>query len=294
MPTNCPRCGEGYANTEQHCPRCGEINPRIMAGRSIKKMRMSPGETNTANAASAGTNEAAISSIREQIDAPLQTYTHKKPAATQGKHGKHSNKTAAASTQKATTTVTYADGTVHDHDTTLNMHSEMVALQAAHRDGEYRLLNGSIRACAGYSITKRYFSTDVPHCGFCTVILSSLGMPLDKPTRGNYNFADHDNYPLPDFLRVSALFYANLLCGGTGSRLPALKRLLNHYFKGEWFLVAEGRTVSDRKLIMGKSDNQTVKLLTWESIIAQEEGELLKKLWAYICRCIYQSNRSKK
>jgi hypothetical protein len=81
------------------------------------------------------------------------------------------------------------------------MHSEMGALEAM-LEKRYKFSGGVIcRKKDDEQATKEVYSTTEPHCGFCTLFLQLLGLPLGKPTKGRYGYASHNNYPSQKSLR---------------------------------------------------------------------------------------------
>jgi hypothetical protein len=87
------------------------------------------------------------------------------------------------------------------YTTKLNMHSEMGALEAM-LEKRYKFSGGVIcRKKDDEQATKEVYSTTEPHCGFCTLFLQLMGLPLSKPTKGRYGYASHNNYPSQKSLR---------------------------------------------------------------------------------------------
>lgn len=99
--------------------------------------------------------------------------------------------------------------------TTHQMHSEMCAIQATRQ-----LLPASGAYGTASNPRGVRFSTDQPHCGYCTFFLSKLGLPLTAPTAGLFNLARNCDYPLPGPLIPNLAFLANV-CGLSVAELVA-------------------------------------------------------------------------
>ena len=282
MPTDCLNCGSNYGNDLLHCPNCGEPNHRLTGGSRSKNLSAA---VNAGLTRRGSKTRLAINTIRDSIPESLEHYTMQK-LVPDPKHAGHS---ILVSAESATTTVKYANGEIVAYKTTLQMHSEMVALQAAYERGEYGFANGSIQA--PYTLTTDHFSTSEPHCGFCSIILWSIGMPLCTPTAGNGKQAANFDFPLPKFLKQDAVFYANLISGSDDGSMIPLKLVLNSFFKTkQWALVVGDTTISDdREVYDLVGENQEMPLIRWETILEFED--VMKRLWEEICRAIYETNK---
>ena len=95
--------------------------------------------------------------------------------------------------------------------------------------GFWILQNGIITWKDGSLIDSSCFTTEEPHCGFCTLLLHILGLPLTKPTCGNYNQAVNCLYPLPVQVKRSPHVLARLLSGSSYTAFHLLKKILNAF-----------------------------------------------------------------
>ncbi len=198
--------------------------------------------------------------------------------------------------QKATTTVTLKNGTKKKFSTTTNMHSEMVAVQWMLDNGHWRLFLGTIIWADDFSsVTTLQFSTGEPHCGFCTLMLQVLDLPLGKPTKGNYNLAVNLTYPLPKEIRESPYVLARLLDHNTYSGFHRIKRLLSQIIKSpspdEWVLSIYGLAFVDDDSYVGVTEGYVV--FTWDEIIKLDGGKVLAVLWKFVFSSIYNTNKDK-
>jgi hypothetical protein len=131
-------------------------------------------------------------------------------------HGLHMADYVAGA-QSATTTVSWPphDPEQLEFTTAGQMHSEMRATAAMLADGAWTLNGHAIAE----GVSANEFSTDLAHCGWCTVMLVALGLPIGTPTAGRYNYAANLDYPVPDPVRESSevLFYLIDSVGGNGA-----------------------------------------------------------------------------
>jgi len=90
------------------------------------------------------------------------------------------------------------------------MHSEMVALQDQLQTGPLNVgADGRISA-GGDPVPAAQFATNMPHCGFCTFLLSILGMPLGLGTKGKSNLG-YQSYPVPLSIKQEPKVLVNIL-----------------------------------------------------------------------------------
>lgn len=159
--------------------------------------------------------------------------------------------------QLAFTWVRLQDGSFERHKTTENRHSEMRAITARLDAGQWILRDGRIRGADGglivggtnanldlsnpaspvlLSMTGDFF-TNLPHCGYCTFMLTLLELPLCQPTAGNYGYAGHHNYDLPPLVAVCPQVIARAL-GHLGDELWQIKKVWNQQIRpaGSWVL----------------------------------------------------------
>lgn len=201
--------------------------------------------------------------------------------------------------QQATTTVATAAGP-QVFTTTDNMHSEMVALQYMLQSNQWIVQNGAVRipqphAAAPIPVPPANFVTTQPHCGYCTIALSLLNLPLTAPTRGNYNLAANYNYPLAEPLvvdpNVLAWYWdrASIIAGTPAG--VVVKRILNAMMNQDaasWVLsitTANGiGYFADAGQVAGPGGNA---VFDW-SLVPQ--GGYLGMIWSRIWECLYQVN----
>jgi hypothetical protein len=291
MPTICSSCGEDYSNDLEACPGCNTPNHRYERTRKQGQKR-SHAEMSSVLTKSGSATRTAINGVRRSIAKPLIKYTMTTTSTVDPKRAKSAPE-KGKSNQSAITVVKFRGSrgkvTTESYTTTLQQHSEMVALEAGLDSERFRLVDGQVRLPDRTPVPASAFQTELPHCGFCTIILQAAGLPLSKPTAGNGTMACNFNYPLPERLRTSAAFYARLLGESTGADgWGALKKLLNAFIGGGvWVLQAEGRSVADPEASAGDGF-----IIRWEEVVARDHGELLKQLWAHICQAIYETNKT--
>ncbi len=114
---------------------------------------------------------------------------------------------------------TNAEG--HAYTTKDTMHSEMVALTARLNDGTYGLTDRVTPPENGF-----HYTTTEPHCGHCTFFLKALDLPLGRPTKGLFNYASQNLYPLPPEVRAKKAFVEKVLKQGTEEVNPVDNMLL--------------------------------------------------------------------
>jgi hypothetical protein len=127
-----------------------------------------------------------------------------------------------------------------------NMHSEMKAIEHKLLNREWILRDGVIRTAAGERVSINDFKTDkkYPHCGFCTLFMQVLELPLSYPTAGNGNLVKQDItafiYPLPDAIRNSKEVFINLIDRIAGrSDGQRFRKIISLFFSkdDEWYLI---------------------------------------------------------
>ncbi|MBU3059264.1 hypothetical protein [Pseudomonas indica] len=224
---------------------------------------------------------ASIDKIRSDITQPLQPY------AMQGE-------------EKATTTVTLPSGLTERYSTDTNMHSEMRALQAMLQRGYWVLRYGRVFLANGQAVPATHFVTDQPHCGFCTIVLAALGLPLTSPTSGNHKYGCNAIYPLPLQLRRDVMFIIRLINRGS-MEYTALKRLLNVFVNApaaswllqinDFLLVSDTVSCTFDNLPKG-FDPREHRILHLNDFLDNEEK--LNLLWKFILMKFYESNKSTK
>lgn len=110
--------------------------------------------------------------------------------------------TSVVSNQSAKTTTRWTDenGALQEESyvTTGGKHSEMVALEDMLDNGLWILrADGLVTTADGSEVAKANFKTPLPHCAFCTVMLTVLGLPRTIPTKGSHLKGANAEYPLP-------------------------------------------------------------------------------------------------
>lgn len=272
MPRTCANfsCGKQYAVTEPSCPYCLTSNPQVETVQIPRSFRWASSSQSSVEITKyQGSTSTAIATIQQDISG-MVPYTMK-------------------GMQSATTTVKQRSGVTRDFVTTDNMHSEMVALQHMLTAGEWRLSLGLVQwAHNGEAVDGSEFSTTAPHCGFCTVILEVLGLPLTSPTKGNYNLSCNFNYPLPDKVQNDPYVLARVL-GRTYCAFDQVKGVLNAFVNAKpeaWFLqIMDGVVVNDHHYVTGAEPGVKV---TWQEVV---ERGTVKEIWALIFKAIYSNNK---
>lgn len=194
--------------------------------------------------------------------------------------------------QKATTKVTLRNGTVKSFSTKDNMHSEMAAIQWMLDNGFWVLYLGNIIWSDNLSpVSSDEFQTTEPHCGFCSVMLAILGLPLSKPTKGNYNMACNFNYPLPKIIKEDPYVLARLLSGNSYCGFNKIKAILNSLVnieKDKWVLSIQNLAFVNENHYV--DPQQGVLTLDWLDVIKQSNGEVLNQIWRLVFECLYKTN----
>lgn len=178
------------------------------------------------------------------------------------------------SAQQAHTHVDW-NGVREEYATTEQMHSEMVAVDEMLDGGHWRLTDdGSVVGVGDEEITVDDFRTDVPHCGFCTVMLHLLGLPIDqgRATKANYNLAEHLGYRLPEEIEDSPVVLGRLLEGHAppGHRdecLVGIKERLDSFIwkpkPDHWALQVGDRYVTETEV---RANDGGLEALDWEMV----------------------------
>ena len=203
-----------------------------------------------------------------------------------------------AGAQSATTTVSWppADPVELEFTTAGQMHSEMRATGAMLADGSWTL-NGHLIA---EDVSGNAFSTNLPHCGWCTVMLVGLGLPIGTPTAGRYNYAANLDYPLPEVVRESPdlVFYLIDSSGGNGAVWVkiALDACIGTRAE-QWVLeLPDGDFATSTGVVNDQPDDTAV--LGWDDAMAhviyanlrtvRGECTVLTLLWRLIYVAIYE------
>ncbi|MBU4527885.1 MAG: hypothetical protein KUA43_12765 [Hoeflea sp.] len=160
----------------------------------------------------------------------------------------------AGGAQQAVTTVNWPPAGPQRYTTHMQEHSEMVAV-ASSTGGVAPIwavnAGGHVVANNGVQIQHANYFTDLPHCGYCTVMLWVLDLPLGAPTEGRYNLAVNLEYTVPANVLNNVDLLSRLLNANAGGNaaLIVLKKMINPFLQNqpaEWVLqVAPGVFVSD-------------------------------------------------
>lgn len=193
-----------------------------------------------------------------------------------------------AGDQSAQTSVQTANGEIKSFRTKDNMHSEMVAIGEMLKEGQWVLFYSTVQT-HGAPIPPQAFRTTQPHCGFCTIMLAVLELPLTEPTHGNYNLAEHSNYPLPPQIQSNNFVFVRLVKKGVYQH-TSLKQLLNVFFTtNDWVLEVNPQLLIDDSGVVEKKNVGRRAVITYEEI--QDHTTNFRSLWSYIWRCLYEINR---
>ncbi len=197
----------------------------------------------------------------------------------------------------ATTKVKLPNQTVRSFKTKDNMHSEMCALDFMLENNYWVVMYGKVFKGNGQSIGTDEFVTTEPHCGFCTITLIILGLPLTRPTSGNHKMAVNNVYPIPKKLLKDPQFIIRFINSGSFEH-HKLKQLLNPFVNkkpAEWLL-----KINDFLLV---SDNSAVLISHVDEALLRNihiydlskflgDTDIVKSIWEFITSAMYSSNNS--
>ncbi len=212
----------------------------------------------------------------------------------------------AGGAQRAVTIVNWPPLGPNRYTTTMQQHSEMVALAAstaAPPPPPIWTVNvlGTVVANNGLAITGANYVTDLPHCGYCTVMLWVLGLPLGLPTDGRYNHAVNLEYSVPANVFNNVELLARLFNSNAGgaAALVVLKQVVNAFIQNasaDWFLQIGAVFVSDTGVTPAAPAGALI--LDWNTAVGHlvdvddphfGENTLLTTLWKIIFKGIYQN-----
>lgn len=200
-----------------------------------------------------------------------------------------------SSKQSATTTVIDNEGKSDPYETTGNMHSEMVALQAMFNSKQW-VIYGNVVTTPNGPVSPGNFTTNLPHCGFCTISLQVLGLPLCKPTCGNYNYAGNFSYPIPSQMKLDPRVissYISIASRGN-NQLPLFKQVLNCFFNNaalDWVLQFNPNLIYDDAGIVPAGGVGNRLIIDWANdIVGYTSYDICQMIWTQIWSCLYEIN----
>ena len=160
-------------------------------------------------------------------------------------------------------------------------------------------------ALNGQPINTANYFTDLPHCGYCTVMLWVLELPLGAPTDGRYNLAVNLEYTVPANVRDNINVLTRLLNKNQGGdpALIVLKRMINVFLqnqKTDWVLQVGTRFVTDDAVLAAAPAGKLV--LDWATAAAHTvdvnvqyfgKNSLLVTLWKIVYQGLYDRTKTK-
>ena len=212
----------------------------------------------------------------------------------------------AGGAQQAVTTVNWPPAGPNAYATTMQQHSEMVALAAstaAPPPPPIWQVDAAGHAVAnnGQAIGGANYFTNLPHCGYCTVMLWVLDLPLGAPTDGRYNLAVNLGYTVPANVFYNINVLARLVNGNVGGNaaLIVIKQLVNAFIQNApatWALQVGPLFVTDAAVVAVPPAG--VEILDWNAAIGHQvdvddphfrQNTLLTTLWKIVFKGIYQN-----
>lgn len=206
--------------------------------------------------------------------------------------------------QNACTKVKWSGGekSLTTGKTTAQMHSEMEAVKFMLDNGHWVIINGEIFTSSYNQVGADEFSTEEMHCGWCTLFLQILNLPLCRPSDGNFNLACNLGYPLPEQIKNSPhvmykfIFYKSdddILSG----RMIRMKLLFDKILKipsNSWFLqdfngLYIGTIGTSAKYFLDSELPERAPKLTWEFLFDYDGGAVRDVLWNFIFKVIYEN-----
>jgi len=198
--------------------------------------------------------------------------------------------------QSATTTARHGDLEIRKSTSPDTMHAEMVAIKEMLDKGAWRLINGRIKTAQGHDVELENFSTDACHCGFCTIMLRVLGLPLGRPTAGNHILAGNDNYPLPTEIKYDPLVVVRVARSNlTDNAAVALREILSSfvpYKDDDWYLDLGNGTAefnNGRVTIAQAKESGRVRI-SLEDFFSKKNSDEVNMLWKEIFGAIRTTN----
>lgn len=212
----------------------------------------------------------------------------------------------AGGAQQAVTTVNWPPAAPKAYATTMQQHSEMVALGASTAAPPPPPIwqvtaAGHVAANNGHGIDGTNYFTNLPHCGYCTVMLWVLNLPLGAPTAGRYNLAVNLEYTVPANVFYNINLLARLLNGNVGGHaaLIVLKTMINAFIQNAsatWALQVGALYVTDDAVAVVPPPGR--EILDWDDAIGHPvdvnrqhfgQNTLLVTLWKIVYQGLYEN-----
>ena len=180
------------------------------------------------------------------------------------------------------------------------MHSEMEAIKFMLDEGHWIILNGEIFTKYGKPVAATDFETGEMHCGWCSLFLKLLGLPLGRASHGNFNQAVNLLYPLPSQVRSSPHVMYKIIFGGQEDSVKS-KRIMNLklVFDSIMSIPCTSWYIKDFSGMCIASDGVSVRfvdpsslgpeacILTWDHLFGSKE--FLDAIWRQIYTGIYKA-----
>lgn len=208
--------------------------------------------------------------------------------------------------EKAVTTVNWPPAGPNHYTTAMQQHSEMVAVAASTAPAPIWQVDaaGHVVSLNGYPITGANYVTDLAHCGYCTVMLWVLDLPLGAPTDGRYNLAVNLEYTVPADVLNNVDVLTRLLNRNQGGdpALIVLKRMINVFLQNgsaEWVLQVGTDFVTDNAVLPVPPAGTLV--LDWTAAAGHRvdvnvqyfgKHSLLVSLWKIVYQGIYNQTKT--
>ncbi len=202
--------------------------------------------------------------------------------------------------QGAKTTVNWPPTAPIEYSTTAQEHSEMVALEGSFNRGIWNVNgNGLVVANNGTAINFTNYRTNLPHCGYCTIMLYTLGLPRGTDTKGRYNLAVNLEYMMPNSVVDSFNLLARMVNSNAAGNAGwiKIKKMVNAFIStppsAEWVLQVGANYVSDTTVTQNPG---AAEVLDWAEAKLHSvdvnvshfgRNSLLKTLWKVIYQATY-------
>lgn len=212
----------------------------------------------------------------------------------------------AGGAQQAVTTVNWPPAAPDHYATTMQQHSEMVALGASTAAPPpppiWQVDNaGHVVANNGHAIGGANCVTNLPHCGYCTVMLWMLNLALGAPTAGRYNLAVNLDYTVPANVFYNITVLSRLVNANAGGdpALIVLKLMINAFIQNAsatWALQVGAHYVTDAAVLAAPPAG--LEILDWTDAIGHPvdvnvqhfgQNSLLTTLWKIVYQGIYDN-----